>query len=319
MDSRNRRSVIIFVALAFGLSWAIALPLWFGGGLGSPLFSLISVLVMFTPAVAAGAVLLSVERPERPMRALGIWPLKPWGRFFLYVALAIIVPIVLAFIALPVGALLGVYPADFTNFSGFKEALAAQSSAAGVPQPPVDAETLVLLQLVSIPVAAFINLLPALGEEIGWRGWLLPKLMPLGVVPALLISGVIWGLWHAPLVLLGYNYPSVPGWLGVILMVGMCIPIGAVFSWLRIRSETIWPPALAHGAFNASAGAYLLFSRAGEPINTAHATVLGWSGWIVPLIFVAILLVTHQFRPARPKAETTETTEPGAATTPQQR
>lgn len=116
-----------------------------------------------------------------------------------------------------------------------------------------------------------------------------------------MISGVVWGLWHAPLVLLGYNYPDAPGWLGLTMMVGMCILVGAVFGWLRLRSESVWPAALAHGAFNAAAGSYLLFARAGEHIDTTQATILGWTGWIVPVILVIALLVTGQFTPANRK------------------
>ena len=123
--------------------------------------------------------------------------------------------------------------------------------------------------------------------------------MPLGVVPALLISGVIWGLWHAPLILLGYNYPGAPGWLGLTAMVGMCIVFGAIFGWLRLRSDSVWPAALAHAAFNGAAGSYLLFAMAGETIDTTQATVLGWSGWIVPLALVVVLIATRQFAPPR--------------------
>ena len=126
---------------------------------------------------------------------------------------------------------------------------------------------------------------------------MLAVLLPLGVLPAILLSGVIWGLWHAPLILLGYNYPLAPGWLGLMAMCGMCILIGAVFSWLRIRSGTVWAPALAHGAFNAAAGFSLVFVAAGEVIDTTQATVLGWSGWIVPLVLVVVLALTGQFSP----------------------
>ncbi|WP_268873979.1 CPBP family intramembrane glutamic endopeptidase [Pseudoclavibacter helvolus] len=137
----------------------------------------------------------------------------------------------------------------------------------------------------------------------GWRGWLLPKLLKFGIVPALLISGVIWGLWHAPLILLGYNYLDAPGWLGLTMMTGMCILVGSVFAWLRIRSESVWPAALAHGAFNEAGGSYLLFAAAGERVDTTQATILGWTGWtgwIVPLIFVGVLLATKQFAPPKP-------------------
>ncbi|WP_255266051.1 CPBP family glutamic-type intramembrane protease [Microbacterium hominis] len=149
-------------------------------------------------------------------------------------------------------------------------------------------------------MAAFINLVPALGEELGWRGWLLPKLMPLGAIPAILISGVIWGLWHAPLILLGYNYPGVPGWLGLTAMTEMCIVFGAIFGWLRLRSDSVWPAALAHAAFNGAGGTYLLFAMAGERIDTTQATVLGWSGWIVPLALVIVLVASDRFRRPSP-------------------
>ncbi len=301
-STRDKLSVGVFLALAFGLSWLVALPLWLGDGLANPWFPVISIAMMLTPAIAALVTVFAIERPARPWRALGLVPLKPAGRLIAYLALAVVVPVALIFAALPIGALFGVYSMDLVNFSGFQAMLDEQLAAEGVGnlELPLPVVVLVLLQLVSIPVGAFLNLIPALGEELGWRGWLLPKLLRLGTVPALLISGVIWGLWHAPLILLGYNYVDAPGWLGLTMMTGMCILVGAVFAWLRIRSESVWPAALAHGAFNAAAGSYLLFAAAGERVDTTQATILGWTGWIVPLIFVAVLLATKRFAPPKP-------------------
>jgi membrane protease YdiL (CAAX protease family) len=285
----------VFVALAFGLAWLVALPLWLGDGLAEPSFPVVAVAVMATPALAALVVVFFVERPARKAEALGLWPVKPARRLVRYGALGIVVPIALVLVALPVGALLGVYPADFATFSAFGQVL---DGRAGTAELPVSTEVLVAIQLAALPLAAFVNLVPALGEEIGWRGWLLPKLMPLGAVPAILISGVIWGAWHAPLVLLGYDYPDAPGWLGVTAMVVMCTLVGTIFGWLRLRSGSVWPAALAHAAFNGAAGSYLLFARAGEHIDTAQATILGWSGWIVPLALVVVLVATGRFAPA---------------------
>jgi membrane protease YdiL (CAAX protease family) len=121
------------------------------------------------------------------------------------------------------------------------------------------------------------------------------------IVPAILISGVIWGLWHAPLILLGYNYGDTPGWLALSAMIGMTIVIGAVFSWLRIRSESVWPAALALGAVNAAAGFSLVFVMAGETFSPLKATILGWTGWLVPLVLVIVLLATDQFRAPAPR------------------
>lgn len=296
MSSRDLRSTVVFTALAVGLSWLVALPLWFGGGLADPWFPLVSVAMMMTPAIAALVVVHFVDRPERTTWTLGLWPLRPARRVLGWATLGAGVSIALVLVALPVGALLGVYPADFTGFSAFRQVLDERTGAAELPMP---VGVLVAVQLALLPLAALFNLVPALGEELGWRGWLLPKLMPLGPLPALLITGVIWGGWHAPLILLGYNYAAAPGWLGVTAMIGMCVLVGAVFGWLRLRSGSVWPAALAHGAFNAAGGSYLLFAEAGEHVDTTQATILGWSGWIVPLVLVVVLVATGQFGSAK--------------------
>jgi len=166
--------VAVFVAISFGLSWLIALPLWLGGGLANPFAGLVAVLLMSTPAIAALVVVIFVDRPKSIPRELGIWPLRPAGRLLLYLALAIIVPVALILIALPVGALLGVYQADVTNFSGFQELLAAQMAGIGEAALPIPIGVLVALQFVNVLFGAFINLIPALGEELG-SGLAAPK------------------------------------------------------------------------------------------------------------------------------------------------
>ncbi len=197
-----------------------------------------------------------------------------------------------------VGAALGLLHLDLQNFSGLSRLLSARIAAREVQLtslPPLP--VLAVLAVLGMLVAAPFNAIAALGEELGWRGWLLPKLMPLGILPAVIISGLIWGLWHAPLVLLGHNYPGVPGVLALACMTGMCIAIGAVFAWFRLRSGSVWPAALGHGAFNAGAGLHLIFGVAGEKIDVTQATVLGWSGWIFPLLLAFILF---QFFPKSP-------------------
>jgi len=294
--------IAAFVLLSFGLAWLVCLPLWLGGdGLGSPLLGVCALVMMTTPAIGALVVSRFVDRPASIPRSLGLWPLRPARRLLASLGLALVVPVVLVLVALPIGAALGFYPADVTGFSAFRETVEQQVAQAtqglGDPGPLPPIGLLVALQLVSIPVGALVNTVPALGEELGWRGFLLPRLLPLGAAPAVLLSGVAWGLWHSPLILLGYNYGvETPGWLGVLMMTGTCMVVGAVFSWLRLRSASVWPAALAHGAFNAAAGSYLLFAAAREPIDLVQGTILGWSGWIVPLLLVAVLAATGQFR-----------------------
>lgn len=134
------------------------------------------------------------------------------------------------------------------------------------------------LQLLAIVPGALINAIPVLGEEIGWRGWLLPRLLPLGRLRAIVISGVVWGLWHAPLLLLGYNYPMVPRLQGVLMMMGMTILVGGILAWLRLRTGTVYAATLGHGALNVSAGSYVLLASADARIDTRQVSILGWTG-----------------------------------------
>ena len=73
------KNIAIFLLIAFGLSWLVALRLWFGDGLNSPLAPLIAIAKMFTPAVCALFVIFFVERPGRKARTLGLWPMHPVG------------------------------------------------------------------------------------------------------------------------------------------------------------------------------------------------------------------------------------------------
>ena len=133
-----------------------------------------------------------------------------------------------------------------------------------------------------------------LGEEIGWRGFLLPRLLKI-YTPRIsfLICGIIWGLWHSAGILLGHNYPGTPV-LGTFLMIGFCMLFGVVFGWLRLESGSVWPAVIAHGALNGAAGSVFLFHAEGFSHDAAYAGILGLTGWILPGCFVAYLYVANR-------------------------
>ena len=117
-----------------------------------------------------------------------------------------------------------------------------------------------------------------MGEELGWRGFLLRKLLPLGQWPALLISGVIWGIWHLPLVLMGQNYPTLPV-AGPFLMIGFTVLMGIILGWLQLASRSVWVPALAHGTLNAVNGLPLLFlTGVDRSVGGPPSSIIGWLG-----------------------------------------
>jgi membrane protease YdiL (CAAX protease family) len=286
------------VVLACALAWLAAAPLYVTGGLSSPFFLPVSLLMMTTPAIAALVTVRWVEGDRAVWSRLGVvsrgrsvTAVLGWAG----VAFGVLLATVLA--ALCVGALLGVYPADPVGLSGLRAVLDAQLEAAGAPPVAAPLGVVLVGQLAGVVVGSVVNTVPAAGEELGWRGYLFPRLLPLGTVPAILVSGVAWGLWHAPLVLLGYNYPGAHPAVALAAMCGMCTVVGGLLAWLRQRSGSVWPAALGHGTLNAAAGLSVVLARAGEPVDTVHATVLGWSGWIVPAVVLAVLVARGALRP----------------------
>ena len=162
-------------------------------------------------------------------------------------------------------------PTTATNtMMTYMESVAA---TAGIPADQVAAQpapTPLLLAatvLSAVTAAPFINMVPAFGEELGWRGMLFPLLCKrMSQRAAVLVSGVIWGLWHAPIIAMGHNYGmGYPGFpiAGILMMVLACIAMGSIMGYLRLRTGSVWPCALAHGAVNATASIGVLFCTAG--------------------------------------------------------
>ena len=284
-------AVIVFTVLACALAWLVALPLWLGEGLAEPFAGVLLPVMMLTPAVAALIVTFAMRTPARGERArfLGLWPLRPAKRVVWLLVAAWLVPPLLVAASILVSAALGFVQLDLT-FGAFAVEL-QKALPPGSPVPPV--EVVVFAQIAMIPFAALLNAIPAFGEELGWRGWLVPALRPLGTWPALLISGAIWGFWHSPVILLGYNFGRTDV-SGVLLMIGGCIAWGILLGWLRLRSASVWPAVIAHGALNAAGGLIVIFAAAKPDLGLAGP--LGVAGWIVLAVVIAVLMLTGQFR-----------------------
>jgi uncharacterized protein len=128
--------------------------------------------------------------------------------------------------------------------------------------------------LVALVAGFTINGLFAYGEEYGWRGWLADELHPIGPVWTNLITGVLWGLWHAPLILLGFNYGTY-GVLGVALMVVWCTAASFLLWRLRQVSGTVLGAAVMHGTINGFAGLFLIALVATNPLLAAPMGLVG--------------------------------------------
>jgi membrane protease YdiL (CAAX protease family) len=137
--------------------------------------------------------------------------------------------------------LTGLAPADFAGFLRTSERSLHMGSGAGVLNGALILTYGVLQSGVS-----------ATGEEIGWRGFLVPVLAQrLSFTGVALLSGMIWAFWHSPLILFGTYRSSAPKWVAILCFTLMIVATGAMAAWLRLKTNSVWPAAMLHACHNA--------------------------------------------------------------------
>lgn len=296
--SDSWRPVVGFIAMTWGLGWLVCLPLWLDPmGLKSVHALWVLPVMMFTPCAAAFAV-ESIENRRSAgvaLRHLGVTPIRPTKQVFGFTAVAIVLLPAAVALGIGVAVLLNLVRLDVVTFSGYTALLPEEARNIA----PVG--ILVLVQVVMIPIAAIPNGVLAFGEEVGWRGFLLPALRPLGDWSAVLVTGVVWGVWHSPLILLGYNFDR-PDWSGLLLMIVGAVAVGIFLGWLRIWSGSVWPAVFGHGAFNSAGGLVLLLSSAKHPPDLALGGPLGVGTWVVAALFAVTITVYPRARAHRAAA-----------------
>lgn len=313
----DARRVGVFLVVAFGIAYATGAAVFFTGGLrDSPVLVealnltlatvMIATVYMFSPAVAN--VLTRVVTDEgfddhllRPRLADG------WR----YWVLAWVGPPVL--VVLGAGAYFLAFPGQFDpSMTGFREAV--ESAAGGQPLPFGPAALLVVQLVVGVTLGAVINSVFTLGEEFGWRAYLLPKLLPMGGRTAVVLSGVVWGAWHWPIIAMGYNYgfdyPGAP-WTGLLAMAWFTVVVGVFLSFVTLRSGSVWPAVLGHAVLNAVAGIAVPF-LAGDPTPLLGPLPVGVVGSL-PFTAVALWILVDEDHTRPPKEWTESDTGVGDA------
>lgn len=308
------RRIYSFLGLAFGITWAIAgIAALCGVDVESPYYTLVAGACMFGPALAALIQWRSIERA--PWSAAGLHPraINIKGLLLTTLLGMLIIPTCLLVIHV-LGVVLNVTGFGQVEVTGqrfmlsligimaehgVKEGAAQAGILAGFP----GALILLVLLLSAVLSAYTINLPFMLGEELGWRGFLYDALRTGSPAQRILFTGPVWGLWHAPLILMGHNYPGYP-WIGIGLMMVFCTVLALLFDWSRSRSRSIWGPCVLHGIINGSAGAFVFFAWEGHVLVASPAGAAG----AIAIAFIGFGVVMLDgsyrrgfFRPERPE------------------
>jgi len=118
---------------------------------------------------------------------------------------------------------------------------------------------LILMGIQLIIISPFLTLLVTFGEEYGWRSYLQTELTGIvGKIKAALLVGLVWGVWHAPVIAMGHNYPGYPI-QGVFLMIAYTVALSVIFGLAFLKSGSVWLVSYMHGVNNQSASFFYAF------------------------------------------------------------
>lgn len=296
LDSRR---VIVFVSFAFAIAWLAELAIYLTGGLvnspvvvpGTPITLALVVtigLVMWAPTFAH---LLTRWVTREGWRDLMLRPRLRRGWPYWLAAWFLPPLLAIAGAALYFALFPSLFDAQLGALRGMIQASAPPGSNLASLNPWMVAAAQILQGML---IAPLINGVATFGEEFGWRGYLQGKLLPIGPRRSVVVLGLIWGVWHWPIILMGHNYgldyPGAP-FLGPLAMVWFTVVLSVFLGWVTIKGRSVWPAVIGHAAINGMAGVGFIF-LAGQPnmlLGPSAAGLIGSAG----LTVAAVIILLH--------------------------
>ena len=288
--TRSSADIRVFLGIAFGLPWV----LWVFEQLTG--VRILFFAAMLSVAVATWVAVRYVWRPGDIAAATALVPVRPIRRTAGYCVLAFVLFIAMAALAVTLNAVTGIYPADLDGFSALRDLYGPGTAGqTGVPWDLIG-------QALAANLVQFAVILPlAFCEEWGWRGYLLNRLRErLGTWPALVLIGVICGVWHLPFYVGPWFSMSGDALRSLLPFTIFCVFFGMVLGWLRLAAGSIWPAVVGHAVNNTVVFGFVqvvVADRAAEPRIDGWLTGLsGWPGWLIMLVPVTVLALRTRSR-----------------------
>src|SRR3990172_7245931 len=268
MTSKTK-GILVYLLLTFGVAWIPLTIQWFLGLrslsdnatlLDYAVFILITLPTSFAPAIGAIVVRKWVTREGFADAGLSLNIRREW-RYYLF---ALLYPVIVVPITLLLAFIVSAERPDFS--------------------------ALTVMSLLQMMVIAIVSTPIVWGEEFGWRGYLQVRLFAEKPLWAAVATGLIWGVWHYPMILMGYLFSGNP--LGLLLYPINMIFTSIIYGWLRLRSGSVWSASLAHAAGNTIINPLLVSLLP----NTDW--VLVWAGYRLAVLFAlsAWIVLTKQLK-----------------------
>lgn len=298
------KKALTFAAAVCGISWIAALLFHLSTGYCGPesgvaaakSYTTFATLYMFFPMLVALVLRLISGEASFKRRGINIRvsidinsPMMRFRPRWSWLVGVLLVPVAVGLSIL--------FSALFNPIVAPTEGMLALMAASGVGEIPAEATeqmnqlsdgVLILGTLLSGLVAGVtINALFAYGEEYGWRYHMVEALRGHKFFPSALLIGAVWGIWHAPLILMGHNGYS-DRWVGILMMTLFCVLMGILELYFVCKSGTMWPAALMHGTVNALAGFTLIVVPGGDTLLTGMTGLAGAMALVVVIALVAL-------------------------------
>lgn len=285
----EKKKFTVYIIVTFTVGWIIQIAASiFALGGNMAIFSPLLSLAMFAPLLAAVAAKADVKHIGWKPNIKG--NVKYYLLSWFMPAVITVTGAVLFYIIMP--NRLDTSAAYLTAQVG--EATVQQLAAMGIT--PFVYMAIGLVQ--SVTYAPVINMLFAVGEEAGWRGVMYPMLKDkYGANKGRVLGGIIWGAWHWPvMVLAGYEYGLIywgAPFVGMAMFCLCCVVMGILLDWTYEKTNSIWAPAIAHGALNAVAALPVILLN----LEYADQMILGPSPMgivaMIPMILLALLICNN--------------------------
>ena len=281
--ARSRVQVLTYLIIVFAFSSFFYFLILHSGSLGNGRGMYVLGL-MWCPALAG---MLTLRLNGRSIADLG-WK---WGETK-YQIRSWYIPLLYASIAY---AIVWIFHLGAFGNPDFYDSLAKSMHLGGPPWISI------VLGIVLIGTYGLVrSVSSALGEEIGWRGFLVPELAKTtSFTTTSLVSGIVWSLWHYPILIYGDYNAGTPTWYGLTCFTVMVIAMSFVFAWMRLKSGSLWTGAILHGSHN------LYIQGLFTPItrNTGKtAWFIDEFGCVLPLVAIAFAIYFWSKRRELPAA-----------------
>lgn len=283
----TKKRIGICLFFSFAIVWGITIPyIVMGGEYEDPVMQVILTYSMLAPAVS---VLLTRKITKEGYKPFGkdsmMLGIDLRNRKWIWYLVALVAPV----LYFDLGNLLfyGIFP-EALDFSAMEELEISKG--------------LLFLMPFYVIIQSVIGSVGALGEEIGWRGYLYPKLEELfGTTKAIVFGGIIWGAWHYPALYaghnFGHNYWGEP-WSGFLVFTLFTIAVGSILWYLTRKTGSVWPAAFLHAVNNsAPAGSVLGAMYSDEKLSgialepTVHMAIV-----FLPVLLMGLVIITKEER-----------------------